>query len=150
MRKLKYDKELMWFSSVWSFIPHPTTTHTHSHTRGKGVVLYSQSLHCPLGGLQCPNASALQDVRSCNEHPCTVHHWQTGSWGQCIEDSSIPATNTSAGRLRGDDASCSVGMQTRKVICVRVNVGQVPPKKYVLLWLCFCFNFDNTAHVSLC
>lgn len=81
------------------------------------------------GGIQCPNISALQEVRNCNDHPCTVYHWQTGSWGQCIEDSSIPATNTSAGRARGDDASCSVGMQTRKVICVRVNVGQVPPKK---------------------
>ncbi|XP_043995053.1 thrombospondin type-1 domain-containing protein 7A isoform X3 [Gambusia affinis] len=81
------------------------------------------------GGLQCPNVSALQETRNCNEHPCTVYHWQTGSWGQCIEDSSGPNTNTSLGRTRGDDISCSVGMQTRKVICVRVNVGQVPPKK---------------------
>ncbi|CAL8297260.1 unnamed protein product [Lota lota] len=84
------------------------------------------------GGLQCPNASSLQEVRSCNEHPCTVYHWQTGPWGQCIEDASIPtgANGSSAGRARGsEDAACSVGMQTRKVICVRVNVGQVPPKK---------------------
>lgn len=81
------------------------------------------------GGVPCPNISALQEVRSCNEHPCTVYHWQTGTWGQCMEDTSIAASNTSVGQGRGNDASCSVGMQTRKVICVRVNVGQVPPKK---------------------
>lgn len=86
-----------------------------------------------LGGVQCPNNSALQEVRSCNEHPCTVYHWQTGPWGQCIEDTSVPAANGSLTRsgagTTGTEASCSVGMQTRKVICVRVNVGQVPPKK---------------------
>ncbi|XP_067467764.1 thrombospondin type-1 domain-containing protein 7A [Thunnus thynnus] len=94
-------------------------------TRARSILAYNAGE----GGIQCPNISALQEVRSCNDHPCTVYHWQTGPWGQCIEDSSIPATNTSVGRTRGDDASCSVGMQTRKVICVRVNVGQVPPKK---------------------
>ncbi|XP_074542609.1 thrombospondin type-1 domain-containing protein 7A [Halichoeres trimaculatus] len=94
-------------------------------TRARSILAYNAGE----GGIQCPNISALQEVRNCNDHPCTVYHWQTGSWGQCIEDSSIPATNTSAGRARGDDVSCSVGMQTRKVICVRVNVGQVPPKK---------------------
>lgn len=87
------------------------------------------SLCCTSGGLQCPNVSALQEVRNCNDHPCTVYHWQTGPWGQCIEDSSLQKTNTSLGKTLSDDVSCSVGMQTRKVICVRVNVGQVPPKK---------------------
>lgn len=84
---------------------------------------------CSPGGVQCPNVSALLEVRSCNDHPCTVYHWQTGPWGQCIEDSSFPYTNMSVGVTRPDDGSCAVGMQTRKVICVRVNVGQVPPKK---------------------
>ncbi|XP_039676768.1 thrombospondin type-1 domain-containing protein 7A [Perca fluviatilis] len=93
-------------------------------TRARSILAYNAGE----GGIQCPNISALQEVRNCNDHPCTVYHWQTGPWGQCIEDSSIPSTNTSVGRTRGDDASCSVGMQTRKVICVRVNVGQVPPK----------------------
>ncbi|XP_061738576.1 thrombospondin type-1 domain-containing protein 7A-like [Nerophis ophidion] len=94
-------------------------------TRARSILAY----HAAEGGVQCPNISALQEVRSCNEHPCTVYHWQTGPWGQCTEDSSVPAANTSAGRGRVNNASCSVGMQTRKVICVRVNVGQVPPKK---------------------
>ncbi|XP_069032136.1 thrombospondin type-1 domain-containing protein 7A [Embiotoca jacksoni] len=94
-------------------------------TRARSILAYNAGE----GGVQCPNISALQEVRNCNDHPCTVYHWQTGPWGQCIEDSSVPSTNTSVGRTRDDDVSCSVGMQTRKVICVRVNVGQVPPKK---------------------
>uniref|UniRef100_A0A8C6SEP0 Thrombospondin type-1 domain-containing protein 7A n=1 Tax=Neogobius melanostomus TaxID=47308 RepID=A0A8C6SEP0_9GOBI len=95
-------------------------------TRARSILAYNAGEG---QGIPCPNVSSLQEARSCNDHPCTVYHWQTGPWGQCIEDSSIPATNTSAGRARGDDNSCSIGMQTRKVICVRVNVGQVPPKK---------------------
>ncbi|KAL0166197.1 hypothetical protein M9458_038041, partial [Cirrhinus mrigala] len=65
--------------------------------------------------------SALQEVRNCNDHPCTVYHWQTGPWGQCIEDTSVPRAGAGIGT---NEAFCSVGMQTRKVICVRVNVGQ--------------------------
>ncbi|KAG7325780.1 hypothetical protein KOW79_010705 [Hemibagrus wyckioides] len=98
-------------------------------TRSRSILAYNAGD----GGVQCPNSSALQEVRSCNEHPCTVYHWQTGVWGQCIEDTSVPAANGSLTRsgagATGTEASCSVGMQTRKVICVRVNVGQVPPKK---------------------
>uniref|UniRef100_A0A4W6CEH6 Thrombospondin type-1 domain-containing protein 7A n=1 Tax=Lates calcarifer TaxID=8187 RepID=A0A4W6CEH6_LATCA len=94
-------------------------------TRARSILAYNAGE----GGVLCPNISALQEVRHCNDHPCTVYHWQTSPWGQCIEDSSIPATNTSVSRAHGDEASCSVGMQTRKVICIRVNVGQVPPKK---------------------
>ncbi|CAL9706389.1 unnamed protein product [Knipowitschia caucasica] len=75
------------------------------------------------GGALCPNSSALQEVRNCNEHACTVYHWQTGAWGACTEDTSSSSNSTIA---RG---SCASGVQTRKVICVRVNVGQVPPKK---------------------
>ncbi|CAL8261299.1 unnamed protein product [Boreogadus saida] len=78
------------------------------------------------GGALCPNSSSLQEVRNCNEHACTVYHWQTGPWGTCTEDPNAGATNGTGGE---DLTSCSTGVQTRKVICVRVNVGQVPPKK---------------------
>lgn len=86
----------------------------------------------PAGGALCPNSSALQEVRNCNEHACTVYHWQTGPWGPCTEDPSSPSFNASAAVRSSSSSSqgpCSLGMQTRKVICVRVNVGQVPPKK---------------------
>ncbi|KAI1902463.1 hypothetical protein AGOR_G00045030, partial [Albula goreensis] len=101
-------------------------------TRHRAVLAYSAG-H---GGSQCPNSSALQESRSCNAHPCTVYHWQASAWGHCIEDTSIASLNSSSpastrGALLGlgGATACSVGMQTRKVICVRDNVGQVPPKK---------------------
>uniref|UniRef100_A0A672MWQ4 Thrombospondin type-1 domain-containing protein 7A-like n=1 Tax=Sinocyclocheilus grahami TaxID=75366 RepID=A0A672MWQ4_SINGR len=98
-------------------------------TRSRSILAYNAGD----GGGQCPNSSALQEVRNCNDHPCTVYHWQTGPWGQCIEDTSVPSANSSLSRTGAgvgtNEAFCSVGMQTRKVICVRVNVGQVPPKK---------------------
>ncbi|TKS82572.1 Thrombospondin type-1 domain-containing protein 7A [Collichthys lucidus] len=75
------------------------------------------------GGALCPNSSSLQEVRNCNEHACTVYHWQTGPWGPCTEDPSASSLNASMG-ARERQGSCSLGMQTRKVICVRVNVGQ--------------------------
>uniref|UniRef100_A0A1A7X5A7 Thrombospondin type-1 domain-containing protein 7A n=2 Tax=Iconisemion striatum TaxID=60296 RepID=A0A1A7X5A7_9TELE len=83
------------------------------------------------GGSLCPNSSALQEVRNCNEHACIVYHWQTGPWSPCTEDSSASSLNASGGvRPSGDGSGlCSTGVQTRKVMCVRVNVGQVPPKK---------------------
>lgn len=113
--------------SPWSLCSHTCSGKNTEgkQTRTRSILAYNAGE----GGVQCPNISALQEMRRCNDHPCTVYHWQTGPWGQCIEDSFIPSTNTSVGRTRGDDVSCSVGMQTRKVICVRVNVGQVPPKK---------------------
>ncbi|KAI9999854.1 hypothetical protein NQD34_011697 [Periophthalmus magnuspinnatus] len=87
-------------------------------------------------GALCPNSSALQEVRNCNEHACTVYHWQTGAWGACTEDptassSSSSSANTSSTQGPGisTQGPCAMGVQTRKVICVRVNVGQVPPKK---------------------
>ncbi|XP_056331057.1 thrombospondin type-1 domain-containing protein 7A [Danio aesculapii] len=79
------------------------------------------------GGSSCPNTSALQQVRNCNEHACVVYHWQTGPWSLCVEDGTSSSLNSSSGSA--DRASCTAGIQTRKVICVKVNVGQVPPKK---------------------
>ncbi|XP_052002644.1 thrombospondin type-1 domain-containing protein 7A-like [Xyrauchen texanus] len=76
------------------------------------------------GGSSCP--SILQEVRNCNEHPCIVYHWQTGPWGQCVADTTASNINAS---FSVDKSTCAMGMQTRKVICVKVNVGQVPPKK---------------------
>ncbi|TRY56858.1 hypothetical protein DNTS_013949 [Danionella cerebrum] len=79
------------------------------------------------GGSSCPNTSALQQVRNCNDHPCVVYHWQTGPWGGCVEDSSVSVLNSSSSEASSSE--CPTGVQTRKVICVKVNVGQVPPKK---------------------
>ncbi|ELK12543.1 Thrombospondin type-1 domain-containing protein 7A [Pteropus alecto] len=113
----------MW--SAWSSCSHTCSGKTTEgkQIRARSILAYASEE----GGAHCPNTSALQEVRSCNEHPCTVYHWQTGPWGQCIEDTSVSSFNTTT--TWNGEASCSVGMQTRKVICVRVNVGQVGPKK---------------------
>ncbi|XP_026533553.1 thrombospondin type-1 domain-containing protein 7A isoform X1 [Notechis scutatus] len=110
--------------SGWSSCSHTCSGKT---TEGKQMRTRSILAYAGEGGLQCPNSSRLQETRNCNEHPCTVYHWQTGQWGQCIEDTSVSAFNSSAGW--NGEATCAVGMQTRKVICVRLNMGQVPPKK---------------------
>ncbi|MBZ3873498.1 Thrombospondin type-1 domain-containing protein 7A [Sciurus carolinensis] len=111
--------------STWSSCSHTCSGKTTEgkQIRARSILAYAGEE----GGIRCPNTSALQEVRSCNEHPCTVYHWQTGPWGQCIEDTSVSSFNTTT--TWNGEASCSVGMQTRKVICVRVNVGQVGPKK---------------------
>ncbi|XP_041102190.1 thrombospondin type-1 domain-containing protein 7A-like isoform X2 [Polyodon spathula] len=108
--------------SKWSSCSHTCSGKTTEgkQTRARSILAYA-------GGVQCPNSSTLHEVRGCNDHPCTVYHWQTGTWGQCIEDPSVSTINSTTSR--SGELTCSIGMQTRKVICVRVNVGQVPPKK---------------------
>ncbi|XP_061442295.1 thrombospondin type-1 domain-containing protein 7A isoform X3 [Rhineura floridana] len=110
--------------SGWSSCSHTCSGKT---TEGKQMRARSILAYAGEGGIQCPNNSMLQETRNCNEHPCTVYHWQTGPWGQCIEDVSVSAFNSSTSW--NGEATCAVGMQTRKVMCVRVNVGQVGPKK---------------------
>ncbi|KAJ8345570.1 hypothetical protein SKAU_G00297630 [Synaphobranchus kaupii] len=110
-----------------AILPIPGGTTEGRQTRSRAILAYGAGD----GGAQCPNSSSLQEWRGCNGHPCTVYHWQTSPWGQCIEDSSLSSVNSSSGSTHGHGGgvACSIGMQTRKVICVRDNVGQVPPKK---------------------
>ncbi|XP_019734334.1 thrombospondin, type I, domain containing 7Ab isoform X2 [Hippocampus comes] len=116
--------------SDWT--PWSTCSQTCSSKTVEGKQMRTRSIlayNAGEGGAMCPNSSSLQEVRNCNEHACTVYHWQTGPWGPCSEDPSSATLNaTSAGAAVGL-GSCSNGVQTRKVMCVRVNVGQVPPKK---------------------
>ncbi|MFT7818109.1 thrombospondin type-1 domain-containing protein 7B-like [Arapaima gigas] len=79
------------------------------------------------GGKPCPPATALEDWRSCNTHPCIVFHWEASPWGPCTEDPSAGERNTTSD-LEGPP-TCAVGIQTRKVACVKMNMGQVIPKR---------------------
>ncbi|TSK20124.1 Thrombospondin type-1 domain-containing protein 7A [Bagarius yarrelli] len=95
-------------------------------TRTRAILAFSARE----GGSSCPNASTLQEMRSCNDHLCVVYHWQTGPWGPCTEETSVTVLNSTRATSSGQGkTSCTTGMQTRKVICIKVNVGQVPPKK---------------------
>uniref|UniRef100_A0A8C5N0Q9 Thrombospondin type-1 domain-containing protein 7A n=1 Tax=Leptobrachium leishanense TaxID=445787 RepID=A0A8C5N0Q9_9ANUR len=111
----------MW--SEWSSCSHTCSGKTTEgrQTRARSILAYAGD-----GAVQCPESNALQEIRSCNEHPCTVYHWQTGPWGQCTEDLTVSGFNISSWN---SETTCALGVQTRKVICVRVNVGQVGPKK---------------------
>ncbi|XP_030638046.1 thrombospondin, type I, domain containing 7Ab [Chanos chanos] len=120
--------------SPWT--PWSSCSQTCSSKTAEGKQMRTRSIlayNAGEGGAPCPNTTVLQEVRNCNEQTCTVYHWQTGPWGPCMEDISVSATNTtmstSSDSATTVKSSCVMGMQTRKVICVKVNVGQVPPKK---------------------
>nr|XP_015213731.1 PREDICTED: thrombospondin type-1 domain-containing protein 7B isoform X1 [Lepisosteus oculatus]XP_015213732.1 PREDICTED: thrombospondin type-1 domain-containing protein 7B isoform X1 [Lepisosteus oculatus] len=78
-------------------------------------------------GEPCPAAVALEEWRLCNDHPCSAFYWEVSSWGDCIEDSSV--TNLNATNNWNGRPACAIGVQTRKVTCMKVNIGQVTPKR---------------------
>lgn len=83
-------------------------------------------------GKVCPAATALEEWRVCNNHPCIVFHWETSAWGQCIENVSIDLNMTS---LLDVTSTCPVGVQIRKVRCMKSNSGPVISKRWVNIML---------------
>ncbi|XP_026503553.1 thrombospondin type-1 domain-containing protein 7B [Terrapene carolina triunguis] len=79
------------------------------------------------GGKPCPPHRALQEYRLCNDHICTQLYWETSPWGPCSEDTLVTALNATISW--NGEATCGVGMQTRKVFCVKNNFGQVTNKR---------------------
>ncbi|XP_019481931.1 PREDICTED: thrombospondin type-1 domain-containing protein 7B [Hipposideros armiger] len=79
------------------------------------------------GGKPCPPSQALHEYRSCNDHSCMQLHWETSPWGPCSEDTLVTALNATIGW--NGEATCGVGIQTRKVFCVKSHVGQVMSKR---------------------
>ncbi|XP_016097128.1 thrombospondin type-1 domain-containing protein 7B-like [Sinocyclocheilus grahami] len=74
----------------------------------------------------CPAATALEEWRTCNDHPCITFYWEASPWGPCIEDSSMNLNGT--GYWNGT-ATCAVGVQIRKVVCMKMGIGPVIPKR---------------------
>ncbi|XP_064238873.1 thrombospondin type-1 domain-containing protein 7B [Aotus nancymaae] len=79
------------------------------------------------GGKPCPPSQALQEHRLCNDHSCMQLHWETSPWGPCSEDTLVTALNATIGW--NGEATCGVGIQTRRVFCVKSHVGQVMTKR---------------------
>ncbi|XP_040460738.1 thrombospondin type-1 domain-containing protein 7B [Falco naumanni] len=79
------------------------------------------------GGKACPPDRALQEHRACNDHPCVHFFWETSPWSSCSEDVLVTALNTTINWSR--EATCGVGIQTRKVFCMKSSSGQVTPKR---------------------
>ncbi|XP_046319736.1 thrombospondin type-1 domain-containing protein 7B [Marmota monax] len=79
------------------------------------------------GGKPCPPSQALQEYRVCNDHPCMQLYWETSPWGPCSENTLVTALNATVGW--NGEATCGVGIQTRRVFCVKSHVGQVMTKR---------------------
>ncbi|KAM9235501.1 thrombospondin type-1 domain-containing protein 7B [Leptosomus discolor] len=79
------------------------------------------------GGKACPPDRALQEHRACNDHPCVHFFWETSPWSSCSEDALVTALNATINWSR--EAPCGVGIQTRKVFCMKSSSGQVTPKR---------------------
>lgn len=86
-----------------------------------------------LEGKACPAAASLEEWRVCNDHPCItlVFYWETSAWGPCVEDVSMDLNVSS---FWNGTSSCAVGVQSRKVSCLKMNTGPVINKRYTL-WL---------------
>ncbi|KAJ7345807.1 hypothetical protein JRQ81_001757, partial [Phrynocephalus forsythii] len=80
------------------------------------------------GGKPCPPSRALQEYRMCNEHSCNVVYWEVSAWNPCSENILITALNATINW--NAEATCGVGMQTRKVFCMKSNYGQIPAKRW--------------------
>ncbi|XP_028628963.1 thrombospondin type-1 domain-containing protein 7B [Grammomys surdaster] len=79
------------------------------------------------GGKPCPSSQELQEYRLCNDHSCTQLYWETSAWGSCSENTLVTALNVTIGW--NGEATCGVGIQTRKVFCIKSHVGQVMTKR---------------------
>jgi hypothetical protein len=55
-------------------------------------------------------------------------YWETSPWGPCSENTLVTALNATIGW--NGEATCGVGIQTRRVFCVKSHVGQVMSKRY--------------------
>ncbi|KAK9410588.1 thrombospondin type-1 domain-containing protein 7B [Crotalus adamanteus] len=79
------------------------------------------------GGKPCPPPSSLQEYRLCNEHSCNQLYWETSAWSLCSENALLTTLNTTTSW--NNKATCGIGVQTRRVFCVKNNSGQVPAKR---------------------
>ncbi|NXP12520.1 THS7B protein, partial [Thinocorus orbignyianus] len=113
--------------SEWS--PWSSCSHSCSSKNAEGSQSRSRSiLALPAeGGKACPPDRALQEHRACNDHPCVHFFWETSPWSSCSEDALVTALNATINW--SGEATCGVGIQTRKVFCMKSSSGQVTPKR---------------------
>ncbi|NWT41467.1 THS7B protein, partial [Chroicocephalus maculipennis] len=113
--------------SEWS--PWSSCSHSCSSKNAEGSQSRTRSiLALPAeGGKACPPDRALQEHRACNDHPCVHFFWEASPWSSCSEDALVTALNATVNW--SGEATCGVGIQTRKVFCMRSSSGQVTPKR---------------------
>ncbi|NXN47599.1 THS7B protein, partial [Rhinoptilus africanus] len=113
--------------SEWS--PWSPCSHSCSSKNAEGSQSRSRSiLALPAeGGKACPPDRSLQEHRACNDHPCVHFFWETSPWSSCSKDTLVTALNATINW--SGEATCGVGIQTRKVFCMRSSSGPVTPKR---------------------
>ncbi|XP_078454669.1 thrombospondin type-1 domain-containing protein 7A-like [Lampetra planeri] len=132
--------------TMWSPCSHTCSSKNAEgkQSRTRSILAFSGD-----GGQDCPGEPGLQEWRPCNEHACTVYHWQAGPWGPCAEEPSLGVQQnaTEGAAASTGETACAPGVQTRKVICVRINVGQVSAKK-MASWLELCLPSPVTVRAG--
>ncbi|XP_032880576.1 thrombospondin type-1 domain-containing protein 7B [Amblyraja radiata] len=110
--------------SEWSVCSHSCSSKNAEgkQRRSRSIVALAH-----IGGKSCPSRQALQEWRSCNDHGCTVFHWDASPWAPCTENKLVTALNSTISW--NGETTCSVGIQVRQVHCIRNNFGSVPPKR---------------------
>ncbi|XP_010161011.1 thrombospondin type-1 domain-containing protein 7B, partial [Antrostomus carolinensis] len=110
--------------SLWSPCSHSCSSKNTegSQSRSRSILALPAK-----GGKACPPDRALQEHRACNDHPCVHFFWGTSPWSSCSEDVLVTALNTTINW--SGEATCGVGIQTRKVFCMKSSSGQVTPKR---------------------
>uniref|UniRef100_A0A3P8SWS5 Thrombospondin type 1 domain containing 7B n=1 Tax=Amphiprion percula TaxID=161767 RepID=A0A3P8SWS5_AMPPE len=105
--------------SSWSTCSHSCATKTAEgrQSRIRSVLA--------IPGKSCPAAPALEEWRACNDHSCMVFYWEASPWGPCIEDNSLDVNGTD---FMNGTSTCAVGVQIRKVSCMKMNAGSVVNK----------------------
>ncbi|XP_061579008.1 thrombospondin type-1 domain-containing protein 7B [Cololabis saira] len=93
---------------------------------GLGTVVQNLTCVTTEEGKACPPATTLEEWRICNDHPCTIFYWEASAWGPCMEDTSADLYGTS---FNNGTSSCAVGVQSRKISCVKMHAGPVTNKR---------------------
>ncbi|XP_008946122.1 PREDICTED: thrombospondin type-1 domain-containing protein 7B-like, partial [Merops nubicus] len=110
--------------SPWSLCSHSCSSKSAEGSQSRSRAILALPAE---GGKACPPDRALQEHRACNDHPCVHFFWETSPWSSCFEDTLVTALNTTINW--SGEATCGVGIQTRKVFCMKSSSGQVTPKR---------------------
>ncbi|KAM5279638.1 thrombospondin type-1 domain-containing protein 7B [Ctenodactylus gundi] len=113
--------------SQWTMWSSCSQSCSNKNSEGKQIRTRSILALAGEGGKPCPPSQALQEYRLCNDHSCMQLYWETSPWGPCSENTVVTALNATIGW--NGEATCGVGIQTRKVFCVKSHVGQVMTKR---------------------
>ncbi|CAN2389027.1 Thrombospondin type 1 repeats [Pristimantis euphronides] len=79
------------------------------------------------GGKLCPSNQALYEYRLCNDHPCSTFYWAASPWEPCAADVKMTQINITVSW--NNVAECGLGVQTRRVSCIKNHGGQVTSKR---------------------